>query len=1052
MNIKQIAFFLAISTLFSVTAYSEPLIYEESRTGNYFYMNPFSEKPDTAAEHWGYAESLREQGKQEEARKQFKIFVKRWPEDLKAPAAQQAVGDLYVAEGKDLKAFKAYEALIQKYYTGLKDYDYILDTQYRIAQDEMRRKRMKWMFGGYSSPERAIPLLESILRNAPQWDRAPEMQHQIGETYRKNGDEELAVVAYTSVEYRYSDSAFAERAGYGKILSFKELVSTTPYSVDIRERAEIAAEIFLMNYPASTHLLEVQQFKIDLLELEAQYAYEVGEFYANAPKNPRKESARIYYKKVVREHPETTYATRATEKLTGPVAEVGVTAATAASVPAAGAIGPGESFIEPQPLPEVLSEDPEAVDVSADTLEYDGEFLIGEGHVAIQQKGASLQADRVTVNQETGDINAIGNVVMLRDDARWEGRELLYNFKTRVGSFEETILNFEPAYIVAEKTERVATNEFLMINARITTCSGDDPVIYAKAKELRVIDEDKESGMFIQAKNVTFYIKDVPVFYLPRWQRHLGYRVFTSTVGYDGRLGFFFLGSAELHPTDWLLSDTHLDFYSSRGVGIGQDFKWRQKEIIEGVEIDGEKTEDLEIVKGVGSFQSYYIQDSSPYESTKTPAEEAAVGSSRYRIKVEHRQELNDETYFTTKVNYLSDPFILNDFFPNEFKRNANPENYAVVQHANDEYAASVRIDRRLNDFYTTVDRVPELLFDWYRAQIGDSRFYYESESSLAFLEKAYGDINPEANTNQVAGVTNQPVAKFPNYDSGRFDTYHQVFRPFRFNDYLNVIPRAAYRGTWYSDTITGSGDLRNIFEFGTLMSYKTYKTLALTSGFYGDGLHHILEPYAEYLYRPEPSLDPSELYQFDEIDAYDKQHVVRFGTRNFLQTKRGEDGRIANFIDADLYTSLRVEKETGEEDFGPLEGDVEVSFTDYLNFQSDFEFDWYDAEFQDFNARIGYTTEDMSFYSFEYRYLRDERMLFTPYARLFPNEKWSYEFYLQYDAEFGEWYERSILVNHKFDCLGMGLGLKLDSDNEPTFWFQLWLNAFPETMMGMGR
>ena len=981
-----------------------------------------------------YARSLLERGKISAARKQLEIFVKRWPESERAAAAQKAVGDLYYKQGKSKKAFEAYEALIQKYYTGIKEYDSVLENQLAIADSEMERRRMRWMFGGYTAPERAIPYLESIIRNAPQWDRTPEMQYRIGEAYQKNDNHEMAVVAYTTVEYRYPDSAVAEEAAFGKIESLREMVRAIPYSLDIREDAEQAVRLFKSLYPESEHGLEVDTFGEALYNASARATYEIGEFYERVPRPPRNESARIYYEKVIELYGGTEYALMAAERLRvlfpGTVSESGelvqpkifpvpeevLDVEGKALTNRVTAASPAEVW----PLPERLVDDPDAIEVTADRMEYMGDLLIAEGHVALQQQGVSMRADHVTVNHKTGEVIATGNILMLRDGNLWEGQELVYNYKTKQGNFGPSSMYFEPVYITAEETERVSSNEYVMYNARITTCSGDKPIIYAKAKEVRIIDQPhEEGGRFIKAKHVTFYVKGVPVLYTPRWQRHLGYRIFSFTVGMGGQLGAFVMGQAELHPTDWLKATTHFDYYSSRGLGLGQDFDWTLK-------------------NGYGGIEVYHIRDSSPFESAENAAEEDLVSSTRYRVKIDHHEQINEDTYFITKINYLSDPFILEDFFSDEFKNNANPENYAVVQHATDEYAASVRVDRRLNSFYTAVDRLPELDFNWYRSQVADSPFYFQSDNSLAFLKM---NIEDEL----------YPGAVSMQYHSARMDTYNQIFLPMRIHDFFNVIPRAAYRGTWYSDMPNGGANLRNIFEVGTWASYKAYKTLTEESGFYGDGLRHIFEPYADYLYRAEPNLRPGDLYWFDEIDGLDEENRIRFGLRNYLQSKRGAN-RIANVVDADVFTTYRFDRLDNDHCFGPLEADIELRLTDHFSIMSDFEYDWYQGGFNDFNTRAQYTTDDLSEFAFSYRYLDGERSLYTPSVRLFPNDDWSYEFYAQYDATLGEWRERKLLVNHKFDCLGMGLGLKLDEDDVPMLWVQFWLTAFPNSAPVIGR
>jgi len=831
------------------------------------------------------------------------------------------------------------------------------------------------------------------------------------------------------------------------------LVRSTPYSLDLREQAKLAVDLYASVYPDSEHGFEVETFGRALYNSFARATYEIGDFYERVPLPPRNDSARIYYEKVIEQYGGTEYAVMAAERLRvffpGSVAPDGSLVLPKIFPTPEDVLDVEGKALTNRPtwrLPERMIDDSDAIEVTADRMEYQGDLLIAEGRVALQKQGASLRADHVTVNHKTGQVIARGNILMLRDDNLWEGQELVYNYKTKQGDFGESSMYFEPIYITAEDSKRISTNELIMYNALITTCEGENPILYVKAKEVRIIEKEHEDGgTLIKAKNVTFYMGKVPIFYTPRWQRHLGYRVFSFVAGHSGRLGAFLMTRAELHPADWLTSNTHLDYYSSRGVGLGQDFTWRIEEEAEGVVINGVVTNGI-VTNGFGSIETYYINDSDPLSSARTSVEEQLTDSTRYRVKMDHHHKFDDETYFITKVHYLSDPLVLKDYFPEEYRDSANPENYAVLQRATADYAAGLRVDKRLNDFYTTVDRIPELDFDWYRAQIKESPWYFENDSSAAFLQQLNGD--PDATYRG----TNTPPA-LSDYDSFRLDTYNRVFRPVRIKEFYNLIPRAAYRGTWYSDTVGGSAELRNVLELGALANFKAYKTLNEKSGFYGDGLRHIFEPYVDYNYRPEPNVTPAELFQFDEIDSIGKENIFRFGMRNFIQTKRGESGtRVANFLDVDLFTSYQLEKDGDEEDFGPLEGDMELSLTDHFNIQSDFEYDWYASEFKDFNARFNLRTEDMSEYGVAYRFVNGDRTLFSPYARLFPEEKWSYEFQLQYDSQNSKWYERQFIVRRRFDCTTLGVGLDIDDENEATLWFQFWLNAFPGVGMGMAQ
>ncbi len=962
---------------------------------------------------------LKAKGKPTRARKEFETFSKRWPESELAASAKQTVGDFYFAEGKDQQAFDTYEELIDQYYTSIQDYDIVLKRQFDIAVREMNRLRMKWFFGGYRSPERAVPYLESIIRNAPQWKSAPQMQYLIGQAYQKTKDYEMAIMAYSTVEFRYPNSSFAMKAAFAKIECLKERVHSTPYSVNLREEAQLAVKLFLALYPKSEHLASTRVFSEELRNLDAQHDYDVGKFYEQILHPAQTNSAAIYYTKVIKMYGGTKYADLSAERL-----KIISASERSIAVPVQRLSIRSRGAMETQrmktkPLPDRMVDDDEAVEITADRLEYSEELLIGEGNVAFQYEGASLQADRITVNSDTGEIDATGNILMSRDEGSWEGQELLYNYKTGEGTFEESFISFEPAYITAGKTEQISTNEIQMYDVMMSTCSGENPLIYARAEEMRIIDENKPSGAFIKAKAVTFYIGPVPIFYMPVWQRHLGYRVFSFTIGAGGRLGAFVMSRAELHPTEWLTTDMHLDLYSKRGLGLGQDADW----ITPG---------------GQGGIRTYFINDSDPDDKDFTLAQQALIDSRRYRIKLFHKEQIDDETYLMTQLNWLSDPAVIENFFRNEFQHEANPENYAVAQHSTDQYAVDLRIDRRLNNFYSTVERIPSLSFNWYRSQLGKSALYFESENHFGFYE--------------YLNERNHHLAT--NHRTARLDTYNQLFLPLRLKKFFNLIPRIGYRATWYSDTKTNASKFRHLFEFGTQSSFKAYKILSDQSGFFGNGLRHTVEPYADYLYRAEPGLQPADLCQFDEIDALDERNEIRFGVRNFLQTKRGIN-RLANVLDSDIYSSYRFNPASGEKNVGELVADTEMSLTENLFMQGTIGYDWYTHHLSPANIRLIHRTADQSEYRFGYRYRdRDDgstnRSLFTASALLFPHANWSYEIAIRYDGERDEWEDRKVVLQHIFDCLGMGVGYRCDEDEEHQLWIQCWLTAFPKNSIGL--
>ena len=161
------------------------------------------------------------------------------------------------------------------------------------------------------------------------------------------------------------------------------------------------------------------------------------------------------------------------------------------------------------------------------------------------------------------------------------------------------------------------------------------------------------------------------------------------------------------------------------------------------------------------------------------------------------------------------------------------------------------------------------------------------------------------------------------NYQSTRFDMVNMFYYNLKLKN-LSIIPRAGVRLTYYDRTskqkvtskdvkalcavsapegnsnatvvnydAQGGGKIRFIGEIGVESTAKISRSWLNVRNAYWrlDGLRHVIEPYMNYTYIPDPSVDRDHLYFFDEIDRIEKQNFVRVGIRNRLQTRRGDYG-----------------------------------------------------------------------------------------------------------------------------------------------------------------
>jgi len=218
------------------------------------------------------------------------------------------------------------------------------------------------------------------------------------------------------------------------------------------------------------------------------------------------------------------------------------------------------------------------------------------------------------------------------------------------------------------------------------------------------------------------------------------------------------------------------------------------------------------------------------------------------------------------------------------------PSSFAEVNQLWSNFSLDVLAQPRVNTFFDTVERLPDIRLTGLRQQIGPTPFYYESESSFGYYRHEFA-----------SGSTNLE------YSAKRGDTFHQIILPVTLFDWLNINPRAGGRFTHYSEAegpgATTSEQDRTVFNTGAEITTKASRVWpgASSQFFEINGLRHIIQPSINYVYVPSPSVPPQRLPQFDPlfpatrllpiefpdfnaIDAIDSANVVRLTLRNKVQ------------------------------------------------------------------------------------------------------------------------------------------------------------------------
>jgi LPS-assembly protein len=473
-----------------------------------------------------------------------------------------------------------------------------------------------------------------------------------------------------------------------------------------------------------------------------------------------------------------------------------------------------------------------------------------------------------------------------------------------------------------------------------------------------------------------------------------------------------------------------------------------------------------------GELKLYYAQDRHPWRGeTQRLARQGHIEEERYRLQLKDRHNLTDRDYLISTVNYLSDKWLLHDFFDEEYQYNVQPENRVSLSHRADWYSAGLDLVFRLNDFFGQVNRLPEAFLDVTRVQLGSSPFYYEGKSTASYLQRQYAK-----------GST------LSDYDLFRLDTRHMLYLPTRSFGFLSVVPRGGYRGTYYSktmgqkkvtnvvvrtDQVTGAvtgvtrrvktlrwdedAAWRNLPEAGAEASFKAFGELYRgPTGIEEDrDLRHVFEPYADYTWRAEPNVEPEELWPFDSVDQLDKEHSVKLGLRNYLQTRRTNETH--NLIYLDTFAMFDVEPEEDEDTLRSLNARTELKPWSWLSWNFDVRYTTLAGEIDLFNTQVEINEGDAFTFSGSYRYQLDKREQVTADLMILPEQRWSGRVYARVDLMDDHLDEHAYYLVHRTRCLGIGLGVRIrpdygaEKEDDYTVWFRIWPLAFPEMMGDIG-
>jgi LPS-assembly protein len=686
------------------------------------------------------------------------------------------------------------------------------------------------------------------------------------------------------------------------------------------------------------------------------------------------------------------------------------------------------------------------------TVEMSSDSASGT-NIFIQHGGATLTADAATVNYQTGEAVADGHVRIEEGNQIWVGEHITYNFKTHQMRSESFRTGKPPVFAQGKDLQGNMTNRtYTAQHIFVTTDDVSNPAFRVRASKLKIV-----PGKYVEAWNAVLVADGVPVFYFPYYRRNLGPHAnnFNFTPGYRSTYGPYLLNDYRWYLNDAIDGKLHLDYREKRGVGAGPDLnlhmgRWGEAEL-----------------------KYYYLHDTDSDKSINTNAfaNLGSIPENRQRFYLGYQSTPFTNLNVKALVNYQSDQLILHDFFEDDYQANPQPNTFVEVNKYWENWSLDAETTPRINDFFDQVERLPDVTLTGFRQQIFNTPVYYESESSAGYYRKFFAD------TNTLFGATNGP---FPDFSAVRADTFHQLLLPYTLFGWLNVTPRVGGRLTYYGDEGgpggTNSETYRKVFNTGVDFSFKASQlwTGATNSFLDIDGLRHIIEPSASYVFVPRPSTVPSQLPQFDstlpsleilpvefpdynDIDSIDSENVIRFGLRNTLQTKRG--GQLDNLLDWNVMLDWRLKPSAGQNTFNDLYSDLNFKPRSWIVLESQLRYDINDGYLNMAFHQLTFTPNERWSWGVGHWYLRDgfvdsgdNLITSTLFYRL--SDNWGFRATHYFNAQTGKLQEQFYSVYRDFRSWTGALTFRLidNGNGQPKDYgvaFTFSLKASPKNRVG---
>lgn len=224
-------------------------------------------------------------------------------------------------------------------------------------------------------------------------------------------------------------------------------------------------------------------------------------------------------------------------------------------------------------------EAPQADEISilADHLEFDkqGERIRGDGNIQVRYGELAFTSEEIEFSVPEKVLKARRNVRLSPGRGfQIQSGSLKFDLNSRLFSVYDSHVLVEPSYyFTAEEIGQVSREKIVVTRAVYTACDPNDPVW-----KISFSRGDVEIGHSAMLRNIFFRVKDTPVLYLPYFwfpinqEKAPGF--LTPDFGRSSGLGVFVQNYFYLPLRDWTDLGFPIDYYETRGVGTGLEYRY----------------------------------------------------------------------------------------------------------------------------------------------------------------------------------------------------------------------------------------------------------------------------------------------------------------------------------------------------------------------------------------------------------------------------------------------------------------------------------------------